>query len=219
MARTLAFFFAICSTGLLAQQAQPEQPIFRIAVDVVSIDAVVTDNNGDIVRDLTAADFEVLQDGKRRPVTAAKFVAVTPDAVARAEAVGPTKRGSGAAAGTIGAPITRQQVRRTLVVVVDDLGLTGQSIGNLLAGLRRFVDAEVQPDDLAAIVRTGVSNGLLQSLTNDRRVLHAAIDALESDVQSRKGPWPFGDVMQLGLKPPEVWGGQRSLQRQGRSLR
>jgi len=216
MARTtLPLFLAICSAAVLAQQAPPEQPIFRIAVDVVSIDAVVTDGNGDIVRDLTAADFDVLQDGKRRPVTAAKFVAVTPDGVAKREDVAATTAGTGAAARDTKAPITRPQVRRTLLVVVDDLGLTGQSMGNLLTGLRRFVDAELQPDDLAAIVRTGVSNGLLQSLTNDRRVLHAAIDALESDVLSRKGPWPFGDVMQFGLGPPGFSGGQRSLSATG----
>jgi len=31
----------------------------------VSIDAVVTDRKGEVVRDLTAVDFEVFQDGKR----------------------------------------------------------------------------------------------------------------------------------------------------------
>jgi hypothetical protein len=111
---TLPLFLAIYSAAVLAQQAPPEQPLFRIAVDVVSIDAVVTDGNGDVVRDLTAADFEVLQDGKRRPVTAAKFVAVTPDWIAKAEGVGPTKEAIAPAAGATGSPITGQSMGNRL---------------------------------------------------------------------------------------------------------
>ena len=72
----------------------------------------------------------------------------------------------------------------------------------LLPALRRFVDSELLPTDLVAIVRTGESNGLVQSLTNDRGALQAAIDALRYNVLSRKGPWPFGDVIQLGTRPP-----------------
>ena len=40
------------------------------------IDAVVTDRDGGIVRDLTADDFEVLQNGKPQRVTFAQFVPV-----------------------------------------------------------------------------------------------------------------------------------------------
>jgi hypothetical protein len=46
-----------------AQVSQP-QPVFRVGVDAVRIDAVVTDKNGHIVTDLNANDFELRQDGR-----------------------------------------------------------------------------------------------------------------------------------------------------------
>ena len=54
---------ACTAAALAARQAPSEPPRFRVAVDLVSIDAVVTDRKGEVVRDLTAADFEVVQDG------------------------------------------------------------------------------------------------------------------------------------------------------------
>jgi len=60
----------------LSAQKRPDTPRFRVAVDAVRIDAVVTDRDGRIVSDLTAADFEVHQDGNRQSVTFAQFVPV-----------------------------------------------------------------------------------------------------------------------------------------------
>jgi VWFA-related protein len=102
------------------------------------------------------------------------------------------------------APIARQEVRRTILVVVDDLGLSVVGIDNIRRGLRGFVDTGLLPTDLVAIVRTGESRGILQSLTNDRAALHAAIDALRYNVLSRKGVWPSGDVDQVGPGVPGV---------------
>ena len=59
-----------------APQERREAPPFRVGVDAVRIDAVVTDCDGRIVSDLTADDFEVRQDGKRQTVTFAQFMPV-----------------------------------------------------------------------------------------------------------------------------------------------
>jgi hypothetical protein len=53
---------ALLGSLLLAQDPQP--PRFRVAVDGVRIDAVVTDKKNDVVRDLNAADFEILCAGR-----------------------------------------------------------------------------------------------------------------------------------------------------------
>ena len=58
-----------------AQDAR-EAPRFRVGVDAVRIDAVVTDRNGRIIADLTADDFEVRQDGKLQKVTFVEFMPV-----------------------------------------------------------------------------------------------------------------------------------------------
>jgi len=198
----------VCAAGAVAaSQAQPDPPRFRVAVDVVSIDAVVTDRNGEVVRDLTAADFEVFQNGKRQKVTFAELVRVRSGA-----------RSADTAAGSSASPapppeapsITREQVQRTIIVVVDDLGLSVQGIRDTRLGLRRFVDTGLLPTDLVAIVRTGESNGLLQALTTDRGALEAAIDALRYNICSRKGVSPLDDVVQSGGGTPGF--GEGSLQ-------
>ena len=77
-------------------------------------------------------------------------------------------------------------------------------MNNIRRALHGFVDTGLLPTDLVAIVRTGESRGMLQSLTNDRGALQAAIDALRYNTLSRKGVSPSGDVVQLGLGTPEV---------------
>jgi len=55
----------------------PQQPIFRAKVDVVRVDVSVT-GRGDLpVSDLTAADFEVEEDGVPQKVDNAQFIRVT----------------------------------------------------------------------------------------------------------------------------------------------
>ncbi len=195
-----------CSAAAAAGQAPSEPPRFRVAVDLVSIDAVVTDRNGEVVRDLTAADFEVLQDGKRQKVTFAQFVPVSTVAPSEARAIGP---GEASASGVSGVargaapPTAREQVRRTIVLVVDDLGLSVEGINNMRRALREFVDTGLLPTDLVAIVRTGEARGTVQALTNDRGTLQAAVDALRYNTLSRKGVSPSGDVVQVGPGTPE----------------
>ena len=79
-----------CAAAALAAQQAPSHPAtFKVGVDIVSIDAVVTDRQGRVVRDLTAADFDVLQDGKRQKVTLAQFVPVAAPAAPTAGTIAP----------------------------------------------------------------------------------------------------------------------------------
>jgi VWFA-related protein len=206
-ARASLIAVACMATAVAGRQAPSEPPRFRVAVDVVSIDAVVTDRNGDVVRDLTAADFVVFQNGKRQKVTFAQFVPVVTNAAPAASAVGSSAVLAPTApdAPRVPAPpIAREQVRRTIVVVVDDLGLSVVGMNNIRQGLRGFVDTSLLPTDLVAIVRTGESGGVLQSLTNDREALHATIDGLHPNMLSGKGVWPSGDVVQVGDAKPTI---------------
>ena len=53
---------------------QEAPPTFRGGVDAVSVDVIVTDRNGQPVRDLTAADFEVREEGDPQTVTSFRLV-------------------------------------------------------------------------------------------------------------------------------------------------
>lgn len=184
--------FVAAAIGLLLAQQTRDLPRFRVGVDAVRIDAVVTDRNGRIVSDLTADDFEVRQDGKLQKVTFAQFVPVLADALPAS--VRAARGAETPAPGPSPAPVSRESVQRTIAVVVDDLGLSFESYRNTQKALRAFVDRELRPSDLVAIVRTGGAGGGLQTFTTDRRVLHAAIDTLRWNGASRGGVEAFEAV-------------------------
>ena len=53
---------------------QPPQPTFKVQVDYVEVDVVVTDQQGSLVRDLKKEDFQVLEDGKPQTISAFTLV-------------------------------------------------------------------------------------------------------------------------------------------------
>src|SRR5438477_9032366 len=57
-----------------APPPQTQGPTFRVRVDYVEVDIVVTDRQGNLVRDLKKEDFQVLEDGKAQTITAFSLV-------------------------------------------------------------------------------------------------------------------------------------------------
>ena len=56
-----------------APSAQQQGPVFRAIREMVLVDVVVRDRSGQIVRGLTAADFEVVEDGRPQQVSTFSF--------------------------------------------------------------------------------------------------------------------------------------------------
>src|SRR5204863_3202588 len=87
-------------------------------------------------------------------------------------------------------PVRRENVQRTIALVVDDLSLSIQSLHDAKRGLHEFIDHSMQPGDLVAVVRTGGSIDGLQPFTTDRRVLHAAVDNLKWNARGGVDAFP-----------------------------
>lgn len=181
----LAVVLVAAATTIHALQDPPaEPPRFRVGVDAVRMDVVVTDRDGNLVTDLTAGDFEIRQNGKLQEVTLARYVAVD-------VAPSATLASSGVATSTKapivgGARLERTAVQRTIVIVVDDLGIAWINMEPTRRALRKFVAEHVQPNDLVALVKTSVNAGVAQQLTLDRRVLNAAIEEVKWSGFSRR---------------------------------
>lgn len=134
--------------GLHSTVAQtPAPPTIRISVRLVQLDAVVTGLDGHPVTGLTAGDFEVLQDGRTQDIVHCSYVPV--NARQSSESVLQPER------------LRPEQVRRTIALVADDLNLSFTSVGWVREALRRFVDEQMQPGDLVAILRTSGAMGAL----------------------------------------------------------
>jgi VWFA-related protein len=74
-----------------------------------------------------------------------------------------------------------------MAFVVDDLGLSAESMHQVKRQLRKFVTEQLQPNDLVAIIRTSGEMGALQQFTNDKRILTRAVDQLRWNICSRVG--------------------------------
>src|SRR5260370_5770077 len=80
-----------------------------------------------------------------------------------------------------------EDVRRTIVLMVDDLGLSFESMAFVRRALLKFVNRQMQPGDLFAVCRTGTGSGMLQQFTSDRRLLGSVIEGLRWNPNGRSG--------------------------------
>jgi VWFA-related protein len=173
---------------------QPSPPVFRTSADLVTIDAVVTDDDGRHVTGLTRDDFEVTVAGKRQDLEQAIYIKTADQPgvlnAARAAATpalaspgGPARsRASLALKDTTTAP---ERIARTIALVVDDLGLSFEGTVHARSAVKRYIDTQMQPGDLVAIVRTAGGVGTLQQFTTDRRLLHLAAERVQWNFRSR----------------------------------
>src|SRR5207249_1942401 len=78
------------------------------------------------------------------------------------------------------AEVTRvdRHLNRTLVLVVDDLGLSLEGLRNVRLALGRFAAEQVQPGDRIAIAGTGAHLATMPAFTSDRTVLNATLDRI-----------------------------------------
>src|SRR5437870_7389393 len=81
LAALLVFSAGVALTAGQQPPAQPpspppqqQQPTFKLRVDYVEVDVVVTDRQGNLVRDLKKEDFQVLEDGKPQSISAFSLV-------------------------------------------------------------------------------------------------------------------------------------------------
>ena len=193
-----------------AADSQRSEAIFTVTSTLVQVDAVVTDSKGHQITDLTPADFQVFEDGKLQTLTHFSYVRVAaehkPAPDIKAAGPKPSPNAGPALPPARLAQIRPEDVRRTIVLMVDDLGLSFESMAFVRASLRKFVDRQVQPGDLVAICRTGAGSGALQQFTVDKRVLFSVIDGLRYNFNGRFGLSYFDPYGKYGLVSDQLGG-------------
>ncbi len=156
-----------------------EDEVVRITTNLVQFDAVVTDKQGRLVADIRPEEFEVTVDGKRREVTNFSYVDLSGAGGAVVRGAEAQTKAGGVKTSSAPVPTARlrpEQVRRTIALVVDDLGLSFESVTRVRSSLKKFVDEQMQPGDLVAVIRTSAGVGALQQFTSDKAVLASAIE-------------------------------------------
>src|ERR1041385_7783647 len=165
--------------------AAPQNPkddkddVVKITTNLVQIDAAGT-KDGKPVTNLTADDFEIYEDGRKQTITSFAYVS-------NVSHTAPTAAREKSTDTVPFASVKANEPRRIMALVVDDLGLSADSIYQTKRQLRKFITEQLQPNDLVAVMRTSGELGALQQFTNDKRLLNRAVDQLRWNLCSRVG--------------------------------
>ena len=178
-ARVAALIIALGGSVLAGQTTTPSQapapptelhtPTFRVKVEKVEVDAVVTDKDGQFVRDLQQDDFQIFEDGKLQPISAFSLVDIPMERLVRpltaTEAIEPDVKNN-----------ERPFDGRIYVMVVDDLHTNVGRTPRVRAAARQFIEGHLAANDLLAVVHTAGAADASQDFTSNKRLLLAAVD-------------------------------------------
>lgn len=181
-ARVAAVLVLVAAVAVVAAQtpapagqstpADQQTPTFKVQVDYVEVDALVTDQQGRFVRNLTKDDFQVFEDGK--PQTISTFAVVDI----------PVERGTRPlfAKAPVEPDVQTNEHPfdgRVYVMVLDEPHTDPANALLVRRAARKFIEEHLGANDLMAVVfARGVQGGADygQEFTNNRRLLVAAVD-------------------------------------------
>jgi len=203
--RSLLLSCTLASTVVFAQggqqQAQPPQqsqqpqqagqPIFRVAVDLVTTDAIVRDRQGQFVADLKKDDFEIYEDGVKQDIVSMILshggrvynIQAPPPPPPQEGILLPPPRPTNDAAG------------RIFVLFIDDLHMDFRNTGRLRELVKKISKTLIHEGDLWGAVSSGPSS-IAQDLTYDRKRIDEIIKRISG----------------AGLKPTEIVQGPESAE-------
>jgi VWFA-related protein len=167
---------SLCLADASAQQPQPPagQPAvtFKAEVNYVDVDAIVTDQQGNFVKGLTKDDFELREDGKPQKLEMFSYVDLPVRNTGHSDP-------SQFAGRTVALDVKTNQealAGRLYVIVLDDLDTSLFRAATVKRTARQFIERNLDPNDVAAVVYTSGRTDASQEFTSDRALLLAAVD-------------------------------------------
>lgn len=172
--RIAALFVMLAGAGLIAGQGQPQEPVlqgptFKAQVEYVEVDAVVTDQQGNFVRNLKKEDFQVSEDGKPQAISTFTVVDIPIERYERPLfSPRPIE------------PDTQSNERpfdgRVYVMILDDLHVDVLRSQQVKRSARQFIERNLGANDLMAVIFTGGRSNDAQEFTSNKRLLLNAVD-------------------------------------------
>jgi len=160
--------------ALPAPSQAPAPPTFAVGTNAVAIDVVVRDKKGRLVKDLTAADFEIAEDGVKQQLES--FTVVARGAEAGPEAPeAPEAAATPSAAATTPAVPTREapDAPAVLALVFDRMSAGGRDIAHKAA--LTYLSAR-REGDFVGVFSIDLALHTIQNFTSDTDHIRTAID-------------------------------------------
>jgi VWFA-related protein len=179
-----------------ARQAQPHA-VFRSHLNVISVDVIVRDKSGAVVRGLTSSDFEIREDGRAQQVSSFSFEEISDKTVpalqsadllagVEAKLAEDTQRTTTPGVAKKTPPDTAPAVmtsdmlagRRLITLVFDISSMQPEDVQRAVDAARKYVDEKMSPADLVAVATVGSTLSVLTDFTADRVKVAAALGTL-----------------------------------------
>src|SRR2546428_2944352 len=177
----------------------------RATVELVLIEAYVTDGRGRPIRDLTADDFSLMVDGHAKPIHSLEFHEVSPEAQAPVTATPPAGGGTSARSAPGSLP-------RRVVLFFDDSTSATQGLTAARKAAQHFLAGSLLPNDEVALASYDRKLRLLHDFTTDRAALTQAIEDTLGDLKrytdydSEQGNYEREMAGLLSMSSPERTG-------------
>lgn len=192
--RTLATVLLLGLTLQAAQsrQTKPQQPVFRVGVDLVQVDVVVVDPTGNAVRGLQASDFLVTDRGQSQTVAAFEEVFHEKPAADDIRLPPTVKHDV--------ADNRSAQSQRLVILVVDDLHIFQGRTDRAKDLAKELITTLGDGASMAVLFTSGEHS---TSITEDRSVLLAAANTLKGRQPIRR-PHEANDTQSAHGQDPEM---------------
>lgn len=162
------------------QTPQSQDDVIRVRSNEVRLDIVVKDKKGRPVKDLTAEDFEVLEDGTTQKIASFRFVNREHPREANATpAPGERNVGSQPAASAV---VSNRTTPGVIALVFDRLSPEARSLAKK-AGIA-YATEGMAGGDFTGVFRIDLSLNTVQSFTDNTELVKAAVEAATSAASS-----------------------------------
>jgi len=158
------FAVLVLTPLLAAQQApppQPDVPRFKTQAATVMVDVIVTDRKGNVVPGLTAADFQVFENGVQQKISSFEAPANpdSPAASAKPESLG-------------------ARSMRMITLVLDIADMRGASLKTSIDAALQFVDKAIGVEDYVAVYAIGYDVRLVVPFSRDKQKVSDGLRSL-----------------------------------------
>jgi VWFA-related protein len=165
-----------------------QQATFPSRVDLVTVDVVVFDRQGNPVEGLTREDFTVREDGQPQAIAAFESVSL----LESPPAVPPMARISTNAE-------TPDAAARWFFVVFDDVNITQFSTPRARETVVQFIEGALRPGDRVMIAPASGGSNWIGELPRDREDLLAFVQRLQGERRIESGPGRIWDHEAMGI--------------------
>ena len=164
--------------------AQETGYTFKAQSELVLVNVSVRDRNGNLVRDLKPEDFTILEDNKPQKVSTfdvenmqnAPAVETATAEQVNLLSVAPKKATAVPEDALLSKQAQAIKDRRLIILFFDLSSMEPDEIERSAKAAQNYVDKQMQPADLVAVVSLGSSITLNQDFTSDRALLKKALE-------------------------------------------